>query len=247
MDLAAYGIPPEGAEGWPQVDQGPVFCVIEGGFGPEDVGLTDGPWVRHPDPSIPTHRRVEALAALLAAGSDPRRAVADAVEADGAAIDRWRRPDAMAIDTGGCGRAHQVVIRRGVAEAVDHQDVASPRLDRTIPRFSSDAACATVVDAWERADAGRVVGDLTAGPVPQYHRVGGDPGIVAARRVVLALVRSRARSELVEAGEPDRWVRFDVDLVPTGAPAALFPSNSPVPVALILAPATWPWSAEPLR
>lgn len=246
VDLAAYAIPPEGAEGWPEVDEGPVFLVIEGGFGPEALRLANGPWVRHPDPSIPTHRRVEALAARLAAGVEPRRAVTEVVKADGAAIERWRRPEVLTIDTTGCGRAHQVVIRQGVAEAVDHGGSAPQGVDEATLRFASDAACAAVVDAWERADAGRVVGDLTAGAVPQYRVVGGDPGIIAAQQVVRALVRARARRELVEAGEPDRWVWFDIEVAPAGEPAALYPSTRPVPVALIRAPATWPWSAEPL-
>lgn len=247
-DVTAFGLPPEAATGWREVRLGTAARVMHGGFGPEQVIPWEGPWVRHRDRTCSAHRRLAAIFVRHGATDDRQllEVASQVVRAGGATVERWLRPEALAIDTTACGRAHQVVIRRGVAVDVDHRRSESRRVDHTIPRFTSPLTCEELVRRWEAADFGEVRGDISADPTPTYERVGGDPALTAAGEMLRRACLARARCDLVEAGEPDRWLDLDAVAAPTGSPALLYPSTRPLPIALVSAPLTWPWSPEPL-
>lgn len=246
VDLNAFRLPSELAEGWPEVQEGPIAVVAEGGLGPEGFSWhRRGPWVRRPDPSCPTHRRVAALAVLCAAGMPPTEAVSKVVSADATTIDEWRHP-ALAIDTTGCGCAHQVKIDRGIATATNHRDSASHKRAPTVRRYTTSATCPDIVARWNRADVGTVIGDMTEFPT-RYERTGHDPAVLDALRVLATATVAAARCRWIDAGEPDRWLDLGSRPSPLGTPATLLPSTRRYAIALIEAPPTWLWTDEPLQ
>jgi hypothetical protein len=246
VDLNAFRLPSELARGWPEVQEGPIAVVAEGGLGPEGFWWSRrGPWVRQRDASCPTHRRVAALAVLHAAGEPSAEAVTKVLTADTTAIDDWRAP-ALAIDTTGCGRAHHVKIDRGLATAPNHSDSASHKVGPAVRRFTTSASCTDVIDRWNRSDVGTVIGDMTGFPVT-YERTGHNPAVFDALRVIATATVAAARCRLIETGEPDRWLDLGCRPIPLGSPAKLLPSTRRFAIALVEAPPTWLWTDEPLR
>lgn len=245
----AFGLPPEAATGWPEVRQGPAPRVLMGSFGPELIEPWEGPWVRHPSRRSGAYRRLAAL--FVRVGGSPVDSVllgssAEIVRARGRKVNRWLSPR-VAIDTTACGRPHQVVIRRGRALAVNHSESESELPDESIQRFSSPLPCDELVRRWEAGDVGRTLGDLTASPVARYEQVDSDPALQGAAEVLRRACLARARCNLIERREPDRWLVLDAELARPDRPALLFPSTRPISLALVSAPPRWPWTREPLR
>ena len=247
VDVNAFGLAQNTAKGWPEVRSGPITQVLHGGLGPEQIGATSGQWVRHPDPAVPTHRRVAALSVLLAAGENRRRAVEKVLRANGARIDAWCAPRVIAIRTTGCGTDHYLRIERGLPPRRDHGRSTPNDRGEVLWRFDTRATCADVLRRWHGAEVGTVQLDLTPDAKHRYRRIEHDPGVNAAFDVFLAAIAARARVQLLEAGEPDRWLSLIARPAPLDAPATLHASTRPLAMALINAPPTWLWSDEPLR
>jgi hypothetical protein len=244
VDLQAFGLPPEVAEGWPEVVEGPIAVVVEGGLGPDWIISRRGPWVRA-DGDGPTHRRVAAFAVLCTAGRSPLEAVAMVLAADTATLEEWCAPT-LEIDTAGCGRKHHVKIERGVATAPNHNRAASHLPGPALCRLKTSATCRSFIERWDRADMGQIQGDLTAGPVPRYFRIGHNPAVFDAFRIFTAATLARARVQFIEANEPDRWLDLAGEPAPIDCPGGLRESTRPLPIALVWTPPTWLWSGESL-
>lgn len=246
VDLSAFGLDEPGAVGWPEVRTGPIPQVRHGGFGPESIHSTTGPWVRHPDRTVPTWRRVAALAVLEAAGEPLPKAVAKVIAAQRAHLDAWCAPRVVAIQTTGCGATHYVRIERGLPPDRDRCRVSARDRGEILWRFKTSARCEQVIARWRNADVGTVQLDLSADPTDRYRRIGHDEAVLAAYRVLVAATLARVRGNFIDAGEPDRWLVLEGRPGPVGSPALLNESTRQIPIALVTAPATWLWSSEPL-
>jgi len=246
VDLAAFGLDERSAAGWPEVRTGPVPVVVEGGLGPQGIRASKGPWVRHPDPAVPTWQRVAALRVLQAAGDEPAQAVAKVIAAPLVQVDAWRRPRVVVIRTAGCGATHYVRIERGLPPARHRCEPSARDRGEVLWRFSSPARCEEVVARWRTADVGTVQVDITGGGAPRYRRIRHDVGVLAAQRVFVAATLARVRGTFIESGEPDRWLVLEGSPSPLGTLALIHESTRPLPIALVTAPPTWLWSTDPL-
>lgn len=247
VDLAAFGVPQECAAGWPEVRTGPIAQVWHGGLGPNAIRPSKGAWVRHPDRSVPTVRRVAALAVLLAAREPAPEAVAKVVGADEASLRSWCAPRVIAIRTSGCGAHHFIRVERGAPAARDHGRTSAKDRGEILWRFHTGATCERVLTRWRSADVGTVQLDVTADPACRYRRISHDAAVTAAFRVFVAATLARLRSDFLASGEPDRWLALEGLPAPLGEPAMLHESTRGIAMALVTAPPTWLWSQDPLQ
>lgn len=246
VDLAAFGLDEGSASDWPDVRTSPIVQVMYGGLGPEGMRTTTGPWVRHPDPTVPTWRRVAALAVLRAAGEAHSQAISKVIHARAAQLDAWCKRRALAIRTTGCGATHYVRIERGSVPDRDRCRSSAKDRGEMLWRFTSSARCQQVLARWRATDIGGAQLDATGDADHRYRRVGHNEGVLAAFRVCVMATLARVRGDLIEAGEPDRWLVLEGRPSPVGTTAELHPSTRPLAMALVTAPPTWLWSTEAL-